>query len=115
MPLGEVIAVDRARCDLSRPDTIAALIQDIRPDVVVNAAAYTAVDKAEQEEALATVINGTAVGVLAQEARKANALLIHYSTDYVFRRQQGQALRRRRRAESGQCLRTFETGWRNCD
>ncbi|MFC6522058.1 dTDP-4-dehydrorhamnose reductase [Undibacterium arcticum] len=84
MPLGEVIAVDRARCDLSRPDTIAALIQDIRPDVVVNAAAYTAVDKAEQEEALATVINGTAVGVLAQEARKANALLIHYSTDYVF-------------------------------
>lgn len=84
MPLGEVIAVDRTRCDLSHPDSLPTLIRDIRPDVIVNAAAYTAVDKAEQEETLATVINGTAVGVLAQEARKANALLIHYSTDYVF-------------------------------
>lgn len=84
MPLGDVIAVDRNRCDLSRPETIAPLLRDIRPDVIVNAAAYTAVDKAESEEALATTINGTAVGVLAEEAKQCGALLVHYSTDYVF-------------------------------
>jgi dTDP-4-dehydrorhamnose reductase len=84
MPLGEVIAADRTRCDLSRPETIGPLIHDVRPDVIVNAAAYTAVDRAEQEESLATTINGTSVGVLAQAAGKAGALLIHYSTDYVF-------------------------------
>lgn len=84
MPLGKAIALDRARCDLSRPETLPPLIRDIRPDVIVNAAAYTAVDKAEQEESLATVINGTSVGVLAEEAKKIGALLVHYSTDYVF-------------------------------
>jgi dTDP-4-dehydrorhamnose reductase len=84
MPLGEVVAVDRGRCDLSHPHAIPALIDSIHPDVIVNAAAYTAVDRAEQEESLATTINGTAVGVLAEEARKRGALLIHYSTDYVF-------------------------------
>lgn len=84
MPLGDVILVDRTHCDFSRPQTLAPLIRDCRPDVIVNAAAYTAVDKAEQEEALATTINGTAAGVLANEARKAGALLVHYSTDYVF-------------------------------
>jgi dTDP-4-dehydrorhamnose reductase len=84
MPLGEVIALDRARCDLSRPETIAPVIREHRPDVIVNAAAYTAVDRAETEETLATIINGTAVGVLAEEARRSGALLIHYSTDYVF-------------------------------
>lgn len=84
MPLGDVISVDRARCDFSRPETLAAIVREIRPDVIVNAAAYTAVDKAEKEEALATVINGTAVGVLAEKAKKTGALLVHYSTDYVF-------------------------------
>lgn len=84
MPLGEVIALDRTQCDLSRPETIPGIVQAIKPDVIVNAAAYTAVDKAEEEEELATTINGTSVGVLAEEARKLNALLIHYSTDYVF-------------------------------
>jgi dTDP-4-dehydrorhamnose reductase len=84
MPLGEVVALDRAQCDLSRPDTIAGIIQEIKPDVIVNAAAYTAVDKAEEEEELATTINGTAVGVLAEEAKKHKSLLVHYSTDYVF-------------------------------
>jgi dTDP-4-dehydrorhamnose reductase len=84
LPLGEVVAVDRRQCDLSRPELLPDLIRSIKPDVIVNAAAYTAVDKAEQEEALATTINGTAVGVLAEEARKAGILLIHYSTDYVF-------------------------------
>jgi len=84
MPLGEVIVLTRAQCDLSRPETLPNIIQQIKPDVIVNAAAYTAVDKAEEAEGLATTINGTSVGVLAEEAKKLNALLIHYSTDYVF-------------------------------
>lgn len=84
MPLGEVIAADRGRGDLSRPETIAPLVRDLRPDVIVNAAAYTAVDKAESEEDLATTVNGTSVGVLAEESRRCGALLVHYSTDYVF-------------------------------
>jgi dTDP-4-dehydrorhamnose reductase len=84
LPLGEVIALDRSQADLSRPESLRKIVQEISPDVIVNAAAYTAVDKAEEEEALATIINGTSVGVLAEEAKKHNALLIHYSTDYVF-------------------------------
>ncbi len=84
LPLGEVIALDRCQCDLSRPERLPALIRSINPDVIVNAAAYTAVDKAEDEEALAMIVNGTAVGVLAEEARIAGAFLVHYSTDYVF-------------------------------
>lgn len=84
MPLGEVTALDRNQCDLSRPERLPDVVRDARPDVIVNAAAYTAVDKAEQEEPLATLVNGAAVGVLAEEARKAGSLLVHYSTDYVF-------------------------------
>lgn len=70
--------------DLSAPDTLPALLDRIRPDVIVNAAAYTAVDRAEQEETLATRINGEAVGVLGTWAATHGALVIHYSTDYVF-------------------------------
>jgi len=84
MPLGQVIATDRRTCDLARPETLPDIIRDARLDVLVNAAGYTAVDKAEQEEALATQINGAAVGALAEAARKAGALFVHYSTDYVF-------------------------------
>src|SRR5262245_1432883 len=84
MPLGEVIAADRRTCDLARPETLPDIIGDAKPDVLVNAAGSTAVDKAEQEEALATLVNGAAVGVMAQAARKAGALFVHYSTDYVF-------------------------------
>jgi dTDP-4-dehydrorhamnose reductase len=82
--LGNVVALDRRQCDLSRPDQLAKLISDLEPDVIVNAAAYTAVDDAEREEMLATTVNGTAVGIMAQEARRTGALLVHYSTDYVF-------------------------------
>jgi nucleoside-diphosphate-sugar epimerase len=82
--IGNVIAIDRDACDLSRPRDLSAIIRDIKPDVIVNAAAYTAVDKAEDEEEFATVVNGTAVGVIAEEARRLGALLVHYSTDYVF-------------------------------
>ncbi len=84
LPLGEVIAMDRTCCDLSRPAGLTAIIRNAKPDVIVNAAAYTAVDKAEEEEQLATRVNATAVGVMAQEARNIGALFVHYSTDYVF-------------------------------
>lgn len=84
LPIGEVIALDRAGCDLSRPRDLPRIIGELKPDVIVNAAAYTAVDKAEEEEPLATTVNATAVGVIAEEARRAGALLFHYSTDYVF-------------------------------
>jgi dTDP-4-dehydrorhamnose reductase len=83
-PLGEVIALSRADFDLSRPDELRDKVRAIKPDWIVNAAAYTAVDKAEQEEALATVINGDAPGILAEEARRIGAGFVHYSTDYVF-------------------------------
>jgi len=83
-PLGKVIALDRDQCDLSRPERLPDIVREVGADVIVNAAAYTSVDKAEQEEALATVVNGTAVGVLAEEARRTGALFVHYSTDYVF-------------------------------
>jgi dTDP-4-dehydrorhamnose reductase len=83
-PLGNVIPLDRRHCDLSRPEQLPAVIRDLRPDVIVNAAAYTAVDDAERDEAVAATVNGAAVGVIAEEARRACALLVHYSTDYVF-------------------------------
>jgi dTDP-4-dehydrorhamnose reductase len=82
--VGDVLAMDRTACDLSRPHDLPGIIREAKPDVIVNAAAYTAVDRAEKEEGLAMLVNGTAVGVIAQEARRINALLIHYSTDYVF-------------------------------
>lgn len=83
-PLGEVIALDRQQADFSKPESLRDIVQSIKPDVIVNAVAYTAVDRAEEEEGLATTINGIAVGVLAEEAKNMNALFIHYSTDYVF-------------------------------
>jgi dTDP-4-dehydrorhamnose reductase len=82
--VGDVLAMDRTACDLSRPRDLPGIIREAKPDVIVNTAAYTAVDKAENEEELATLVNGTAVGVIAEEARRLGALLIHYSTDYVF-------------------------------
>ena len=83
-PLGEVIATDRTTLDLADPDAIRRVVREAKPDVIVNAAAYTAVDKAESEPELAMRINGFAPGVLSEEARRLGALLVHYSTDYVF-------------------------------
>ncbi len=82
--LGEVIAVDREDCDLSDAAAIRELVQRIRPDIIVNPAAHTAVDKAESEIDLATALNATAAQVFAEESAKLGALLVHYSTDYVF-------------------------------
>ena len=83
-PLGEVIALDRSHADLADPEGLRRLVRRLRPDVILNAAAYTAVDKAEDDQAAAMRINGEAPGVLAQEALALDALLVHYSTDYVF-------------------------------
>nr|WP_263011032.1 dTDP-4-dehydrorhamnose reductase [Pseudomonas asiatica] len=88
-PLGEVIALDRqgsgSLCgDLNNLDGLAVTVRSLAPDVIVNAAAYTAVDRAESEPELAARINAEAPGVLAREAAKLGAWLIHYSTDYVF-------------------------------
>jgi dTDP-4-dehydrorhamnose reductase len=83
-PLGEVFACDRNTFDLGDPAAIVATVRKLRPDIIVNAAAYTAVDRAEAEPALAMAVNGTAPGVLAEEALRLNAVLVHYSTDYVF-------------------------------
>jgi dTDP-4-dehydrorhamnose reductase len=82
--LGELIATDREQCDLSRPAEIRNLIRELRPTLIVNAAAYTAVDQAEKDEALACAINSEAPAVMAEEAKKIGAALVHYSTDYVF-------------------------------
>jgi dTDP-4-dehydrorhamnose reductase len=79
-----VIAVDVDEMDLTDPDSIRRAVREIAPDLIVNAAAYTAVDQAESEPALAQAINGVAPGILAEEAKRAGAALIHYSTDYVF-------------------------------
>jgi dTDP-4-dehydrorhamnose reductase len=83
-PLGEVIALDRSRCDLGTPESLRTAIHEIRPDIIVNPAAYTAVDKAESDQATAHAVNAIAPGILGEEAAKLGALVIHYSTDYVF-------------------------------
>ena len=83
-PFGDVIALDYPLIDMANPDSIRKTVQQILPDLIVNATAYTAVDKAESEPELANGINGTGPGVLAEEARKLKAVLLHYSTDYVF-------------------------------
>lgn len=84
-PLGTLVALDRHEGgNLSDSDALAATVARVAPDVIVNAAAYTAVDKAESDEAAARQINATAAGILAAQARATGALLVHYSTDYVF-------------------------------
>jgi len=83
-PLGEVIALGRDRLDLAQMDRIRPCLAEIHPTLIVNAAAYTAVDKAEEEPERARAINGEAPGVLAEAARQQGAAFIHYSTDYVF-------------------------------
>lgn len=82
--IGEVIGVGRAELDLTQPEAIRQLIQEVKPDFIVNSAAYTAVDKAESEPELANAINAIAPGIIAEECEKLSIPLIHVSTDYVF-------------------------------
>ncbi|PBI86996.1 dTDP-4-dehydrorhamnose reductase [Variovorax boronicumulans] len=87
-PLGEVVALDfdstDFHADFSRPEQLAATVLAVRPDVIVNAAAHTAVDKAESEPDFARKLNATSPGVVAEAAQQIGALMVHYSTDYVF-------------------------------
>jgi dTDP-4-dehydrorhamnose reductase len=82
--VGEVVAFDRYQLDLAKPDEIRQIIRGIRPNLIVNAAAYTAVDQAENEESLARSINADAPAIMAQEAKRIGASIVHYSTDYIF-------------------------------
>ena len=82
--VGEIIALDRAQLDLTDEASIRQATRAAAPEIIVNAAAYTAVDRAESETRLAHAVNGVAPGVLAEEAHRCGALLVHYSTDYVF-------------------------------
>ncbi len=91
--IGEVIGLNREKLDLSQTNTIRQVINEIKPDVVVNSAAYTAVDKAESETELANAINGIAPGIIAEECQKLAIPLIHISTDYVFDGSQSQPYR----------------------
>ncbi len=83
-PLGIVTALGRAECDLADPDAVRRAVREHAPALIVNAAAYTAVDRAESEPERAHAINAIAPGILAEEARRSAALLVHYSTDYVY-------------------------------
>ena len=83
-PLGELIIYGEEDLDLTQVDRIREKLSDIQPHIIVNAAAYTAVDQAEEEPDLAQAVNGTAPAILAEEAKKQGAALVHYSTDYVF-------------------------------
>jgi dTDP-4-dehydrorhamnose reductase len=91
LPLGDVIGVDYPEIDLAQERSIRDWVERIRPAVIVNAAAYTAVDKAESEPELAMAVNGTAPGILAEGARELGAALIHFSTDYVYDGTKGDA------------------------
>ncbi|MEG5014893.1 MULTISPECIES: dTDP-4-dehydrorhamnose reductase [unclassified Microcoleus] len=88
---GEVIALDRTRLDLSQPESIRQAMAEIKPDLVINSGAYTAVDKAESEPELAYAVNAIAPGIFAEECEKQGASLIHFSTDYVFDGSHGSA------------------------
>jgi dTDP-4-dehydrorhamnose reductase len=83
-PLGSLIALGRDEMDHANPDSIRSVIRGAKPDIIVNAAGYTAVDKAEAEGSLVTRVNAIAPGIIAEEAKRIGAPLVHYSTDYVF-------------------------------
>jgi len=84
LTLGDLVAMDYPQIDMANPDNIRSLVRTHQPDLIVNATAYTDVDKAESQPELAMAINGTGPGVLAEEAKRLGGALIHYSTDYVF-------------------------------
>jgi dTDP-4-dehydrorhamnose reductase len=83
-PIAQVVALDYPEIDFGQEDGLRQCVREVRPTVIFNAAAYTAVDKAETDEALCRQVNATAPRILAEEAKRAAALLVHYSTDYVY-------------------------------
>lgn len=83
-PLGDVVALDYPAIDLSRPEQIRKWIRQTKPHIIINAAAYTAVDKGEEEPELVREVNAIAPGIMAEEAKRTGSVLVHYSTDYVF-------------------------------
>ena len=83
-PLGRLIALGRGEMDHTHPDSIRSAIRGAKPDVIVNAAGYTAVDKAEAEGGVVMRVNAVAPGIIAEEAKRIDAPLVHYSTDYVY-------------------------------
>lgn len=89
--LGEVVALDFPDVDFTRPEQVKSLVDEVRPNVIYNAVAYTAVDKAESEVERVRLINATSVGVLAEAAARLGAVLLHFSTDYVFDGTKGRA------------------------
>jgi dTDP-4-dehydrorhamnose reductase len=84
LPLGDIVALDIEDLDLTCPKDIREKVRHIHPNIIVNGAAYTAVDKAEEDQETAMAVNGIAPGILAEEAKRCGASLVHYSTDYVF-------------------------------
>ena len=84
VPLGKITAVTRQDLDLTKPELISSAIAEVKPEIIINAAAYTAVDKAETEPELAKAVNGIAPTIIAEEAQKLGATLVHISTDYIF-------------------------------
>lgn len=90
-PLGQVFAVDYPQVNLAEIDSVVSVIREFKPEAIINAAAFTAVDRAETETALAMSINAEGPGVVAEEARKLRSILLHYSTDYVFDGRKGSA------------------------
>src|ERR1035437_8581517 len=82
--LGQVTAIEYPEIDFSKPDSIRTAVRTATPAVILNAAAYTAVDKAEGDPELATAINAIAPGIIAEEAKRQGSVFMHYSTDYVF-------------------------------
>lgn len=88
--MGEVFAFGRKEMDLSKPDEVREAVARVKPDIIVNPAAYTMVDNAEKEPDLAMAVNGIAPGILAEEARRYNALMVHFSSDYVFDGKKGE-------------------------
>jgi dTDP-4-dehydrorhamnose reductase len=89
--LGEILSYDYPQIDFSKPEQIEGVVREAKPHLILNAVAYTAVDRAETEPEIARAVNATASGALAESARKVKAGLIHYSTDFVFNGQKGEA------------------------
>ena len=108
--LGEVVSLDYPQVDFAQPQALAGLVNEIAPQVIYNAVAYTDVDRAERQPALAQAVNAIAPGVLAEAARRLDALLIHFSTDYVFDGLKTHRLHRNRRPPASQRLRPDQTG-----